>query len=809
MSDRHVCVHGHFYQPPRENPWLEAIEIQDSAFPYHDWNERITAECYAANAVSRIFDMQGRISQLVNNYANISFNFGPTVLSWMQHFAAEAYQAILEADKQSQVKFSGHGSALAQGYNHMILPLANRNDKYTQIFWGIRDFEYRFGRKPEGLWLPETAVDLTSLDMMAQQGIVFAILAPRQARRVRSLAGGEWQDVGDGNINPGVAYRLSLPEGRGMNLFFYDGPISQAVAFEGILNNGEDFANRLLSGFPADNGEVRLVHIATDGESYGHHHRGGEMALTHALNYIESNGLAQLTNYGQYLEEHPPVHEVEIIENSSWSCIHGIERWKSDCGCNSGGHPDWNQAWRAPLREAFDWLRDNVNPAFEQAARRLLTDPWAARNDYIDVVVDRSPERVREFLSHHASHPLNHEEECEVLKLMELQRHAMLMYTSCGWFFDELSGNETVQVIQYAGRVLQLADQLFNDDYEPEFLKRLERAKSNLGEHKDGRVIFERFVRPAMLKLINVGAHFVISSLLAEIGERNSIYSYAVATQDYRSFQVGNTKLATGRVRVTSNIVNDSITLNFGVLHLGDHNITCGIGESRGAKEYEAFVGQLTGAFSSADFPKTLQVLHEYFKTATYSLTSLFSDERRKLLGMIMAPTLEEAEAAYDGIYEHHAPLIRFLKGSGAPSPKVLSLAADMCLNTRLGQAFQGEAPEIEAIKPLLEEAQLAGANLDGVRLGLLLKVNIERMAEHLFEQPDDFACMERLNKSARLARIVPFEVNLWKTQTICFKVLHAHWPEFKDKADQGEKEAQEWIRNATLLAENLSVQLP
>ncbi|MHC1711319.1 MAG: DUF3536 domain-containing protein [Solidesulfovibrio sp.] len=809
MSDRYICIHGHFYQPPRENPWLEAIEIQDSAFPYHDWNERIAAECYAANAVSRIFDMQGRIAQLVNNYARISFNFGPTVLSWMQHFAADAYQAILDADKQSMEKFSGHGSALAQGYNHMILPLANSRDKYTQIVWGIRDFEYRFGRKPEGLWLPETAVDLESLDIMAQQGISFAILAPRQARRVRPLAGGEWQEVGDGSINPGTAYRLSLSEGRGMNLFFYDGPISQGVAFEGLLNNGEDFANRLLSGFPDDNGEVRLVHIATDGESYGHHHRNGEMALTHALHYIESNALAQLTNYGQYLEEQPPTHEVEIIENSSWSCIHGIERWKSDCGCNSGGHAGWNQAWRAPLREAFDWLRDNVNPAFEQSARRLLTDPWAARNDYIDVVVDRAPERVREFLSRHAAHPLSQEEETEVLNLMELQRHAMLMYTSCGWFFDEISGNETVQVIQYAGRVLQLAGQLLSGAYEPEFLKRLELAKSNIAEFKDGRVIYDRFVKPAVLSLTSVGVHFAMSSLFMNCGERDSIYAYSVETKDCRSFQAGNTKLAAGRVKVTSNISYDSITLCFGVLHLGDHNITCGIGEYQGVKEYEALVEALSEAYSSADFPKTLQVLNEYFKTSLYSLTSLFSDERRKVLGMIMAPTLEEAEAAYDGIYEHHAPLIRFLKGSGAPSPKVLSLAADMCLNARIGKAFQGEAPEIQTVPPLLEEAQLAGASLDAVGLGLLLKRNIERRAEQLFEQPSDFACMEQLNKFAQLAHIVPFEVNLWKPQTICFQVLHTHWATFKGKADQGDNDAQEWIRNATLLAENYAVQLP
>jgi len=809
MPDRYVCIHGHFYQPPRENPWLETIEIQDSAFPYHDWNERVSAECYAINAVSRALDQQGRITQLVNNYARISFNFGPTVLLWMQQHAAEAYQAILDADKQSVNKFSGHGSALAQAYNHMILPLANSRDKYTQVLWGIRDFEYRFKRRPEGLWLPETAVDIESLDMMAKLGIVFAILAPRQAQRVRAKAGGEWQEAGEGKTDPGRAYQVSLPSGRTMNLFFYDGSLSRAVAFEGLLNNGEDFAKRLLSGFPADNADARLVHIATDGESYGHHHRGGEMALTRALDFIESSGLARLTNYGQYLEEHPPTHEVEIIENSSWSCIHGIERWRSDCGCNSGGHGNWNQAWRAPLRGALDWLRDRVNPAFEKAAQGLLNDPWAARDEYIDVVVDRSPERVGEFLSRQVSRPLSHEEEVMVLKLMELQRHAMLMYTSCGWFFDELSGIETVQIIQYAGRVLQLAGQLFSDTYEKEFLDRLELAKSNIAELKDGRGIYERFVRPAMLDLINVGAHFAMSSLFVEYGERDCIYSYSVATENYRRFQAGKTKLAVGRVKVTSDVTRDFTTLCFGVLHHGDHNITYGIGEYVEPSKYESLVKKLSEAFSSGNLPKTLLVLDEYFKTSTYALTSLFSDERRKILGMIMEPTLEEALAAYEAVYEHHAPLIRFLKESGTPSPKVLYVAADICLNAKLGKAFQSDELELQTVKPLLEEAQSTGVTLDAVRLGLLIKLTIEGMAERLLENPGDLSCMEKLNKAAILSRAMPFEVNLWKPQTLCFQIIHAHWPEFKGKAVQGGNAAKEWIRQATLLAENFSVKLP
>jgi alpha-amylase/alpha-mannosidase (GH57 family) len=805
--DRFVCIHGHFYQPPRESPWLEAVEIQESAFPYHDWNERITAECYAANAVSRIMNTEGQIAQLVNNYASISFNFGPTVLLWMEKYASGAYEAILEGDRQSLEKFSGHGNAIAQAYNHMILPLANNRDKNTQIIWGIKDFEYRFGRKPEGLWLPETAVDLETLDLMAEHGIGFTILAPRQASRVRPLDGKEWQDVSGGRIYPAIAYRASLPSGRHMNLFFYDGPIAQALAFEGLLNNGEAFANKLLSAFADDS--PRLVHIATDGESYGHHHRGGDMALAYALNHIESNGLAQVTNYARYLEDHPPAFEVEIFENSSWSCEHGIERWRSDCGCNSGGHPGWNQGWRAPLRAALDWLRDAVNPAFEQLAGQLLTDPWAARNDYIDIIVDRSPERVTAFLNRHATRPLTSEDEITVLELMEIQRHLMLMYTSCGWFFDELSGLETVQDIKYAGRVLQLAGQLFSEPFEPGFLEHLEQAKSNMPEHRDGRNIYEKMVRPFMLDMKDVGAHYALSSLFQDIGERSSIYAYSATREDYRSFQVGGSRLVIGRATVTSEVTRISSSLCFGVLHLGDHNISCGTGEYQDAQQYEALVEEISAAFAEAEFPKTILLLNKYFGESTYSLTSLFADERHRVLNIIMGSSLREAEAAYSSIYEHHAPLIRFLTGSGTPRPRVLSVAADVCLNAKLGLVLQGEELDPEVVSPLLEEARLAGATLDATALGLVLAVNIESLAEQLLEHPDDLARLERLNKAGQLVRTLPFEVNLWKTQNIFYKILQAHCPAFEEKAGLGDQDAAEWLRQYTILAENYWLRMP
>src|SRR5215210_63878 len=455
---RYLCIHGHFYQPPRENPWLEAVEVQDSAYPYHDWNERVTAECYAPNAKSRILDGERRIESIVNNYAQISFNFGPTLLAWLEQKKPEVYRSILEADELSRQRFSGHGSALAQGYNHIILPLANTRDKRTQILWGLADFERRFGRPAEGMWLPETAVDLESLDLMAEAGVRFTVLEPHQAR---------WRDVEGVRIDSTQPYEVALPSGRRIAVFFYDGAISRAVAFEGLLESGERFADRLLSAVPAEPERDRLINIATDGETYGHHHRYGEMALSYALHHIEANGWAKLTNYGEYLELHPPDHEVEIVENTSWSCVHGVGRWREDCGCHTGGRPGSSQAWRAPLRRALDWLRDELAPRYEAAAGELFRDPWTARDGYAEVLFDRSPESVTAFLGRQAAGPPPEgADRVRALRLLELQRHAMLMYTSCGWFFHDLAGIETVQVLRYAGRVVQLAEQLFKGPFE-------------------------------------------------------------------------------------------------------------------------------------------------------------------------------------------------------------------------------------------------------------------------------------------------------------------------------------------------------
>jgi alpha-amylase/alpha-mannosidase (GH57 family) len=497
--ERYVCIHGHFYQPPRENAWSGLIERQDSAYPCHDWTERVAAECYLPNAFAPVLDDGGYIDRIVNNYAGMSFDFGPTLLDWLEKNRADVYRAIIEADKEGRQRFSGHGGAMASVYNHVIMPLANRRDRYTQVYWGIRDFERRFGRPPEGMWLPETAVDLETLDIIAEEGIKFTILAPHQAGRIRKIGMPGWQDVSGGKIDITRAYLVKLPSGRGLGVFFYNGAIAGEVSFTDILKSGEAFVKRLTGAFP-DTKEPRLVHIATDGENYGHHHHRGDVALAYALDNIEKNNLAKVTNYGEFLEKYPPDIEVQVVEKSSWSCTHGVDRWWSDCGdkTGAGSHPDWNQKWRTPLRNAFDRLRDGLSTKYEEKARPLLKDPWAARDGYIDVVLDRSPGSVDRFFARHSVRPLSGDEKAAALKLLEMQRYAMLMYTSDGWFFDELSRPEPLQVMQYAGHAAQLARELFGDGTEAELLEMLAQAKSNLPSQGDGRRIYENMVRPAI-----------------------------------------------------------------------------------------------------------------------------------------------------------------------------------------------------------------------------------------------------------------------------------------------------------------------
>jgi alpha-amylase/alpha-mannosidase (GH57 family) len=769
--DRYICIHGHFYQPPRENPWLEAIELQDSAAPYHDWNERITAESYAPNSVSRILDEHNRIVKLVNNYAKISFNFGPTLLSWLEAKAPDVYDAILTADRESQSYFSGHGSALAQAYNHLIMPLANTRDRVTQIVWGIRDFEKRFMRAPEGMWLPETAVDLETLELLASAGIRFTILAPHQAARVRRIGAEAWRELNDTAIDSTRAYRQMLPSGRSIALFFYHGPIARAVAFEGLLSHGDRFIERLTGAFSSEREGPQLAHIATDGESYGHHHRFGDMALAYVLEHIAASQTARLTNYGEFLENNPPTHEVEIVEKSSWSCAHGIDRWWSNCGCSSGSHPSWNQEWRTPLRNALDWLRDAIAPRWETITRELLKDPWAARDAYIDVLFHRSMENIENFFSRHAARPLTHTEKTMVLQLLELQRHAMLMYTSCGWFFDDLSGIETVQNLQFAGRAIQLAETFFGISLEAEFTNLLASAKSNLPDRGNGPQIYDRMVRPAKVDWKKVAAHYAVSSLFEDFPKEATIYCYDAVLEDQQIFTAGRAKLGIGRIELRSKVTLESQKLNFGVLYFGDHNVNGGVAEFVDDVTYQDIIRSAVEPFMRADFTAVMRLMERRFGESNYSLRSLFREEQRKVLQTILAADLQEAESLYRQIYERRAPLMRFLTDLGIPLPKGFSAAAEFVVNNCLRAALEQPSIDPNQVISLFETAMLEGVALDTASLEFGYRRSLEAVAMK-FAADLSPATLQQFYAFTTLLEHLPFSVNLWKAQNIYYDLL-------------------------------------
>jgi len=808
-TERYVCIHGHFYQPPRENPWLETVEMQDSAAPYHDWNERIAAECYAPNGASRITNSKGEIVRIVNNYARMSFNFGPTLLKWMADKTPRNYRAILDADKASAEHYSGHGSAIAQVYNHIILPLASHRDAITQIRWGIADFVHRYGRRPEGMWLAETAVNRKALDLMAVEGIKFTILAPHQCARVRTLASkprstdnpppapnsqplandnpSTWVFTSNATVDTTHPYLVKLDEGRSIAVFFYDGPASRAIAFEGLLNSGESFGSRLIADFlPATadgTDKPQLSHVATDGESYGHHHKYGEMALSYAMRWIEEEGHAKLTNYGEFLEKFPPEWEAEVVENTSWSCSHGIERWLSDCGCN-GGKAGFNQRWRGPLRQALDYLRDATAPLAEEFAAPLLTDLWSARDAYIEIVLDRSSASIARFLDHHAKRPLTPDERVSVLELFELERHTQLMYTSCGWFFDDISGIETIQIIAYAGRVLQLASKLFGPAgaaLEDHFLQILSQAKSNLPEFGDGAMIYRRFVTGLRIGLEQVGAHYAISSIFHSYPDDSQLFCFDLHRISHEAFTSGRGKLAIGRATLSSHITEESEEICFAVLHLGDQNLSAAVrryssdGQENGAA-FKAFSGEIRTAMRRANLPEVIRLIDRFFGAIAYSLTSLFADEQHSILHTILNSTLSEMEDALRKIYEDHASLLHFLTESGVAAPPALALAANFAINASLRRAIEAEPFDPSEIEDLFIRATTDQVTVDTTALSFACAERIKQaMVQLELASEADKDIDENLAMALAIAvalRTMPFDVNLWQAQNIWNDIL-------------------------------------
>jgi len=805
--ERYVCVHGHFYQPPRENPWLEDIELQDSAAPYHDWNERITEECYRRNAASRILGSDKRIIDIVNNYSKISFDFGPTLLSWLERHAPDVYDSVIEADKKSRSFFSGHGAAIAQAYNHVVMPLANAADKQTQVIWAIRDFESRFARTPEGMWLPETAVDLETLEILARQQIKFTILAPHQARRIRRLADTRWMDVDRDKLDTSRPYLCRLASGRSINLFFYHGSAALDVTGGRLLTNGEAFARR-LAGLITDDGEpARLAHIATDGETYGHHHRYTDMALAYCLHFLESNKLAKTTVYGEYLERYPPTYEVEIHENTSWSCSHGIERWRANCGCHYGQYPSGAQQWRAPLRHAMDWLRDQLAPLYESKMARHAPDPWQVRNEYITVVNDRSIENVENFIAKTTGKELSYDEKVEFLKLLEMERNALLMYTSCGWFFDDICGIEALQIMQYAARAIQLAKEIDGKDFEPGFKDILEKAPTNVKEFSNGREAYDARVKSSNVDLNRVGAHLAISSVFEERPKgKVAVYCYTADVESYGRVNAGIQSLAAGRATVQSNILLERHAIDFAVLHFGDQNLLGAVNARMPDEVFSVMRQNMETAFHKGDTTEVMRLMSLSFAGNTYSLWHLFKDQQRRILYELLEPTWRQIAASFEQIYQHNYTIMQIMRGMNMPLPRALSAPAEFILNQEICQKLRDDESDLARLKTLADEVARLSLQLDEATIRFEAAHKINRLMDRLEGSPDDVSLLDTIEATLGVLLAMGSTLDLQKAQNVFFSISSQRYPDMSKRADSGDEHAKKWVRHFKNLARYLDV---
>ena len=770
---RSVCIHGHFYQPPRENPWTDEVERQASARPYHDWNERITAECYAPNAAARVLDASGALARVLGTYGWMSFDFGPTLLDWLARHDRETYAAVLAADRDSRARCSGHGGAMAQAYAHPILPLCHERDRETQVAWGLRDFAWRFGRRAEGMWLPETAVDIDTLETLARHGIGFTVLAPSQAEAWRPIGDGPFRPVGpDAGIDTRVAYRVALPSGRSLAVLFYDAGLSSAIAFGGLLSSGARLVEQLRAAFRAEDPAAQLVHVATDGETYGHHHAFGEMALAWALDRLAHEGEVRVTTYGEFLATHPPAREVRVRERTAWSCAHGLGRWREDCGCRIGAAPGYSQAWRGPLRESLDALRDELAACFEREGARIFEDPWAARDAYVDVVLDRSVETERVFLATHGRGDLGPTDRARARRLLEMQRHTLLMFASCAWFFDEVSGIETVQALRHAARAAELGEEVSGEPFAHRLVERLERVPSNRPAYGTARGVFEREVEPARVDPRRHVAHHA-ARVLFDVPEERECPAYRIVERARQRTVTGPARLVAGRVEIESRRTGELGRFAYAFLHAGGLDVT-GIVHLDGeqGRDDARRVRAVATHLERGDAALARSELASCGTPET--LGSLRPDVQHAIVRCVLDATIREVEQAHERVYREREALLGRLHDLGIPAPRLLVAAAELVLNARLRRELDAPDPDPGRVRELLEESERSGAALDGAAVGRSASGAVDRLLARVADDPLDEARTERVLALLALLARGPAHVDLSRAQVALYRIVES-----------------------------------
>jgi len=752
-----IVIHCHFYQPPRENPWTDEIELQESAHPYHDWNERIANECYTPNTASRILDSLGRIEKVVNNYEHISFNIGPTLSRWLEKYVPVTLERIVAADKKS-VKVFGHGNAIAQSFNHMIMPLCVYRDKVTQTIWGKEEFKYRFGRETEGMWLAETACNNETVEVLIEQGIRFLVLSPYQADSVRHLHdGGDWSDVGGGNIDVTVPYRCFPVEGdreKYIDIFFYHAPLSQGVSFEHLLRSAEKFSGRMDGMFSDWAGRDQVVTVCTDGESYGHHEPFGDMAVA----YIAESGRVDkgysLGNFGQFLEKNPPFMEARIKkgtnnEGTSWSCAHGVGRWQDDCGCETGGLPGWNQKWRRPLRDALDWLRGEIDKVCGTEGRKIFKNFWKARNDYVMVMLDPSRESKSKFFKANQLHTLSREERTLGLCLMEIQKDRMYMYTSCGWFFNELSGIETTQILKYAARAIGTISDNFGYNLESKFLELLKKAKSNIPEYSDGYNIYKTLVTPSVVSWRRLLCHFVMyipfsgfSEVFKMLGAHGKKEFEA-----HKSFQ--NFSIVIGKILVTKDDTHERRKMVFALLYNG-LDIKVFMSEDKDSSAFKSLL-DILDIPAGTDRLKAEGLLARILGKEYSTFRDIFYEKRNDIIKAVICEKNASFQSTYAAMFNENRAIIEAIVDDNAAIPRELVVPTEITLSAQLKEAVKEMLRDDvftssrKAIS-VMHYARNLGVTLDTENVGKVYVEHVELELKALLLKPSKSKAEEIIN---------------------------------------------------------------
>ena len=797
-KDIYLVIHGHFYQPPRENPWLDTIEREPSAAPFSNWNARIAEECYRVNGWARVFDDRGRMVDLANNYQHMSFNFGATLLTWLERRLPRTYARILEADRLSVEARGGHGNALAQSYGHAILPLCNQRDRLTLIRWGKRDFEARFGRPAEAMWLPETAINADTVEDLIAEQMRFVVLSPYQAHRVRRLGEERWRTVSGGAVDPRMPYRCpsSRHPDKHLDVFFYDGPVSHSISFGEALRSSRQLVDKLWGAVEIGRGGPQLIHSAVDGETFGHHQRHAERALAYALTEEASRRGFTLTNYGEYLERFPPTHEVELEagpngEGTAWSCAHGVGRWARDCGCNAGSPEGWNQRWRTPLRQAVDLVRDEAAGLLEELGGQLLKDPWAARDDAVSLLLRPTSDERAAFLSRHARDRQSLTSQTRIFKLLEMQRFALMAQTSCGWFFDDVSGLEAVQVMRYMARAMHLLEDLSGRNLEGRTLKVLAAARSNIPAEGTGAEVYRKRVLPSVVGPRRYVAQYAITDMFRDYPEDLEWHGRLVHRVERHRLSSGQLTLVVGRVEVEDRRTSETFDLIYVLIHFGGHDFHCAVRSFPGTQEFRAFTKRLREIFGRATVTELLRAVDGHFGDDYFGMPQLLAEERAEVLDALFRDMSERFAEMYTRLYMDNRSTVSALIDSGLEVPTEFRIAAEYTLSRQLNaeilaQGRSRDGGRYQRAKEIVQEAEHGNYTLDLSRSEALFSEMIGEAVAALVGQPTAEACRAVLDTLA-LASSLGVSPDLDRCQEELLELLAAEekWGSFEQLLGQ------------------------